>query len=200
MNNHKLMVLAAFLSLLGCAQTAGAEESVSASQMQEINSSSPERVMGSFDFGLGLSLEPLPDDFSLGWDLLFGYEWKKSDNWNMGLQLHYQRSLFSDKPYFQTVGVFATARPENRWFRWLQFKAGLVSDDYYTTVQVVDTTPYYSMHNEVVSWNGTGFALGSGIVEDMGSWRLHWLDMERHFVAGHSFSLYTISVLAVGKF
>ncbi|HEU0283440.1 MAG TPA: hypothetical protein VFQ99_06615, partial [Gallionella sp.] len=97
---------------------------------------SPARA-GSVDIGIGLGFANSTDStgFEGGWDLMGGYEWRATQDWNLGGQLHLIRgwtnkSKFNDYPsdttmYFESTALMATARPRHEWFGWLQLKAGL---------------------------------------------------------------------------
>jgi hypothetical protein len=158
-----------------------------------ITSSPIQKKDGSLNFGLGLGFANIPEDMAVGWDGILGYEWIEKDAWNIGAQLHYLNNSIGKDTDYRSLGLFVTARPENKWFQWLQFKAGLVSDDYSTRPPRVDFQNYLEGQN--ISWGGTGGAIGVGFVAPELFFQFHILDIERHFVAGHSFNVYTISVL-----
>lgn len=147
---------------------------------------------GSFDVGLGLGFANSTDSngFEGGWDFQAGYEKSASDGWNFGGQLHLIQgwtdqskvatSMYDDTSmYFQSMALYATARPENKWLRWLQFKGGVVSADYKTLT---------------MEGSGLGLAVGAGVVIGGESFRLHILDFHHYIVAGHSFDVYSITL------
>lgn len=145
---------------------------------------------GSFDIGLGLGFADSQDSdgFEGGLDLQAGYERRFSDNWNLGGQIHLIHGLtskseidaYSDTSmYFQSTALYATARPQNRWLKWLQLKGGIVSADY---------------KSQTVEGSGTGVALGAGVVIGGDKVRFHVLDIYRYQVGGDSFNIYTISI------
>lgn len=132
---------------------------------------------------------------AVGWDAIAGYEWIETDIWNIGAQFHYLEDSFSKDTSYHSLGLYVTARPVNRWFQWMQFKAGVVSDGYSSISPTVNSQGY--IVNQNVSWSGTGGSLGVGFVLPEPNFQFHLLDIERHFVAGHSFNVYTISVLVL---
>jgi hypothetical protein len=146
---------------------------------------------GSVDVGLGLGFANSNDSagFEGGWDLMGGYEWRATQDWNLGGQLHLIRgwtdkSMFNEYPsdtimYFKSAALQATARPKHEWLGWLQFKAGLVNADFKTLE---------------MEGSGTGLAMGAGIVIGGDTLRLHLLDVEQYWVGGHRFTTVTISV------
>lgn len=145
---------------------------------------------GSFDVGVGLGFADSQDSegFEGGWDLQAGYEGAVSDSWNVGGQVHLingwtdksKIDAYSDtRMYFQSTALYATVRPQHRGFQWLQLKAGVVSADYKTLA---------------MEGNGTGLAVGAGVVLGGEDLRFHVLDVYRYQVGGHSFNVYTFSI------
>lgn len=172
-----------------CSPLSWAEDSI-VQQGSDNNSSLFQYKDGKFNFGLGIVMIDIPDsginipdDKIGGWDFLVGYEWLIAGKLRTGLLLHIINSWPVDAEY-QSRGFFATARPENNWLRWVQFRAGIVSDHYSTN------------RPDLMGWDGTGIGMGMGIVFDNGKERLHLLGIERHFVAGRSFN--SINLVAFG--
>jgi len=160
---------------------------------------SPQRGAVSFNFGLGLAFADLwPDNSTIGWDVLAGFEKTAPNGWDFGAQVHVLNGSLFDTS-LHTMALFATVRPGNEWLRWLQFKAGVVDADYSDTSSV-QQPPYYYYVNQTTTWSGTGEAVGVGIVVGEGSLRWHLLDIERYSVAGHSFNVYSISIAIIGNF
>jgi hypothetical protein len=143
---------------------------------------------GSFDVGIGLGFADSVDTkgFDGGWDFVFGYEFKQTTNWNLGVQLHLLRGWTSRSDVendtdmaFDSTAVTFTARPDKRWLDWIQLKVGAVKANYKTP--------------ELAN-NGTGLAYGVGVVIGNETVRLHLLDIERYEIEGDSFNVYSINV------
>jgi hypothetical protein len=151
-----------------------------------------QRAPGAVDLGLGLGFADVPNSFGVGLDVMGGYEWEIAGGGHAGVQMHYMGSSWTTDSY-QTLGVFATTRAENKWLSWLQFKMGMVSDNSYAMVPICNQFCI----DQPVSWSSMGPAVGMGISVDNGGWIVHLLDVERHFVAGHAFNLYSVSILVL---
>jgi hypothetical protein len=143
---------------------------------------------GSFNAGLGFAFADARniEGFDLGWDLQFGYEAKETTHWGLGVQLHLIKGWTSEGDVeaesdmsFSSTAVYFTARPMARWAQWLQLKAGIAKADYVTAEE----------DNE-----GTGTALGVGVV--IGSEKVQWhlLDYQRYAISGDQFNVYSISL------
>jgi hypothetical protein len=152
-------------------------------------------ITGSFNFGVGLAYADVPEGGALSWDILAGYEWITTDSWEIGAQAHVLASSISDTS-LTSLALYATARPKNWWLQWLQLKAGLVSADYSKTFQV-ENFQTFTIQNQTINWGGTGEAVGVGLVIPGPNFQFHILDIERYFVVGHSFNVYTISVMVL---
>ena len=153
---------------------------------------------GSYNFGLGINFADVPDNLSAGWDVLAGFEKTASNGWDYGAQVHLLNGSFIPDTSFNSVALYATARPENKWLRWLQFKAGVVNADFSdTSLKLVQQPPYYNYAKQTTTWSGTGAAVGVGIVGGDGDFRWHLLDIHRYFVAGRSFNTYSIGLHVV---
>ena len=143
---------------------------------------------GSFDFGFGLGFaESVHTEGSeFGWDFVFGYEFKQTTNWNLGVQLHLLRGWTSRSDVdsdtdmaFDSTAVTFTARPEKRGLNWIQLKAGAVRASYKTL----------ELDNK-----GIGLAYGVGAVIGGERVRVHLLDIERYEIEGDSFNIYSINL------
>lgn len=143
---------------------------------------------GSFDFGFGLGLADSVQTggLDLGWDFIFGYEFKQTTNWNLGVQLHLLRGWTSKSDVdsdtdmaFDSTDVTFTARPAQRGLDWIQLKVGTAQANYKT--QELDN-------------KGIGLAYGVGVVIGGERVRLHLLDIERYEIEGDSFNIYSINV------
>ena len=143
---------------------------------------------GSFNVGAGLAFVDGAnlDGFDGGWDLQFGYEAKETTHWGLGVQLHLLKGWTSKSDVeaesdmsFRSTAVYFTARPMAHWARWLQLKAGIAKADYVTAEADND---------------GTGTALGVGVV--LGSEKVQWhlLDYQRYAISGDQFNVYSISL------
>lgn len=153
---------------------------------------------GSFDIGVGLGFADSQDSngFEGGWDLQAGYERNVSDSWNIGGQVHLINGwtgkskvdvLNDTRMYFHSKALYATARPENKWFQWLQLKAGVVSADF-------KAVKAEGNNLVIMEGSGTGLAVGAGVVLGGEDLRFHVLDVYRYQVGGHSFNIYTFSI------
>jgi hypothetical protein len=143
---------------------------------------------GSFDlgFGIGLADSVQTEGLDLGWDFIFGYEFKQTTNWNLGVQLHLLRGLTSKSDVnsdtdmaFDSTAVTFTARPDKRGLNWIQLKVGTAQANYKT--QELDN-------------KGIGLAYGVGAVIGEEKVRVHLLDIERYEIEGDSFNIYSINV------
>jgi hypothetical protein len=132
------------------------------------------------DFGLGVGFADLSDT-TAGLDIILGMQNKASDGvWHYGGNVHVLSG--SD---FESIGVYATARPENTWASFLQFQGGVI----------------YANHNYAYQlpqnrWSGGGFAAGVALVGNIGdSIQMHIFDIQHGVVAGHGFTIYSFNVL-----
>ena len=142
---------------------------------------------GSFDVGMGLGFADAADfeGFDGGWDLQFGYEWRETEKWFIGAQLHVIRGWTEEEDLvggtemtFDSVATNVTFRPNKPWMRWIQLKAGLVYADYKTFE---------------VDGSGVGVTAGVGVVLGGERFRVHLLDYSRYEVQGAGFNVYSIN-------
>ena len=140
---------------------------------------------GSFNFGLGFEFVDATDfdgdDFGLG--LQLGYEIKKTEHWNIGVELDLFDGVTDEDDVtepscmaFDSQALYVTARPYD-WF--LQFKAGAVKADYKTITEDVDDI---------------GFAFGLSLVFGSRKVRFHLLDVQHYIISGDHFNSVAVSV------
>ena len=149
---------------------------------------------GPFNFGLSFELVDATNfngsDFGLS--LQLGYEIKKTEHWNIGLEVDLFNGLTDENDIneyydtessymvFDSQAIYVTARPKN-WF--LHFKAGVVKADYKTATKDTDDI---------------GLALGLSLVfgsDIFGSNRVrfHLLDYQHYKIGGDSFNSRRVS-------
>lgn len=139
----------------------------------------------SFDIGLGFSFIDAArgDGFTGGWDLQLGYEFSHPEGWNIGGQIQATTGLTNKSNFvdstdlnYSSTALYLTARPDN-W--WLYFKGGAVDADFQTLNDNQHTV---------------GVGIGTGIVYNLGGFRVHLLDYQRVFIGSEIFNVYTISI------
>ncbi len=167
------------LSLQGDAQARYIASCMEGAAQPEIPVAEP--VTGSLDLGLGFGFADL-NDTTAGLDILLGAQRAPANGWQTGGNLH-----ILSGPDFESAGLYATARPENRWVNFLQFHGGLI----------------YANHNYAYQlpqdrWSGVGLGVGVGLVANFSdSVLMHIFDIQHGYVAGHSFNIYSFNVLVV---
>lgn len=137
----------------------------------------------------------------LGGDLQAGYSAPVSDAWYGGGELHllygittrndvkadreeaaqYPDEYTGDESlYFRSLAWYVTARPRSEWFKWMQFRGGLVLGSYETINR---------------DYTGLGIGGGAGIVVPLGeAVQVHMLDYNYYYLGGHGFHVITISI------
>lgn len=167
------------------------------SLMLQYSGVSPQKNKGALSLGLGIGYADFaPENSTWGTDVLLGFENRSSKKWIYGAQVHFLNGTVSSNPpnsentSINLNALYVTAR-SGRWLKGLQFKAGVVDVSY------TNTPPYYSNMNQNTAWSGTGVTVGVGIVGGGENFQWHVLDVEQCYVAGRSFTVYSVSIAVI---